>query len=417
MTKKDILVAYSGAALGLKRNPTRDEFIRISKISKRQIDREFGSFSAMKSAHKKFDLLTAVQDDTQQARNEPETRSESSTITLEGDNVRSIEELASYSKIDLNKWEATKFAVSLWDKKTSVKAEFKLKAEERAIDQLLENFISEANQHAPKTFAPVKVNNDGRLLIINLPDSHINKFGVMSETGHDDYNLEAAIANFEKTVENLLNRAKSYTKIEKVLFVLGNDFINADNIAGTTTAFTPQDNDKSWFEAFSRGAKLMTDTIEKIATVAPVDVVVCLGNHDTHTSFAIGEYVKAWFRNHPYVKVENSPKFRKYYRYFSNAFCLSHGNNEKLTDLPLIMATECGFWSECKNREIFSHHTHHQSLFENRGVITRVFPSLSGCDLFHSKKGYVGARQVGQVLIYNKTGFEALFEYSPSQGG
>lgn len=384
---------------------TREDFLKDRFVSRREIEKHFGNYSNLKAAAQEHPRI------------EPETALESpatqSIISVEGENVRSLEELAEYSKIDLSQWEATKFAVSLWDKKTSVKAEFKRRIEKENIEGLLSTFIKEAAKHSPKEFTKPKSKIYDGLAAINLSDIHLNKFGRKNETGYEDCDLEKSISIFNQTLDALVEKTLRYSKVGKFLLVLGNDYLNADGINGATTAQTPQDNDKSWFEAFVAGAKLMTDAIERLAAIAPVDVVVCMGNHDTQSSFAIGEYVKAWFRNNPYVNIDNEPKFRKYYRYSHNAFLISHGNNEKLSQLPLIMATECPFWGECENREIFSHHVHHQSVFEDCGVITRVFPALSGCDNYHAKKGYVGSRQVGQILFYGNHGLDAVFEYQP----
>lgn len=251
-------------------------------------------------------------------------------------------------------------------------------------------------------------------MVFNAADVHFNKMGSKDETGYEDYNLEISVRIFNETVDALINKTNKYGKISKTLFVIGNDLLNADYVSGTTSInLTPQDNDQSWFKAYTTVCRVMTETIEKFSTLGEVDILVCMGNHCMHSSFSIGEYLQAWFRNNPAISVLNEPKMRKYYRFEKNAFLISHGHGEKLSDLPLVMATECEFWSDCPNREIFSHHVHHQKLIETKGVVTRVFPSLAGVDRYHHLKAFVQNRRIGQALIYNETGLDALFEYQP----
>lgn len=337
------------------------------------------------------------------------------TAVAEIKGISTLEGLIEAAQVDLEVWEMVKSAVSVYRGNFSVRAEFRKRTQEIESRNLLEIFKEQANQHSPVKFAKSPDHKDvKKLLVFNAADVHFNKEGSREETGYEDYNLEISVRIFNETVDALIQKSKSYGKVGKTLFVIGNDLLNADYLSGTTSInLTPQDNDKSWFKAYTTVCQVMTETVEKFSTLGEVDILVCMGNHSMHSCFSIGEYLQAWFRNNPAIQVLNEPKMRKYYRFEKNAFLLSHGHGEKLADLPLIMATECPFWSECPNREIFSHHVHHQKVIETKGVVTRVFPSLAGVDRYHALKGFVQNRRIGQVLIYNETGLDALFEYQP----
>ena len=333
---------------------------------------------------------------------------------ISAENVKTLEDLVALAKIDLNEWEAVKNSVGTYNSKVSFKAEFKKRELKQDFEEILNHFKEESAKHAPLSFNAPKQSKTEKLLVFNLCDLHANKRSNNKETGHEDYNLGIAVRMFEETVENLLAKSLEYTDFSKILFIAGNDLFNADGISGQTTGFTQQDNDKSWFEGYKTVCKLITDSIEKLASVASVDVIVCPGNHDTQSCFTLGEYLTAWFKNNDDVNVFNDPKPRKYYRYFSNLFCITHGNEEKPGDLPLTMAAESKDWSDCLNREVWLGHTHQLKIFEDKGVVVRTFPSLSASDLWHSKKAYVGNHRVGQALIYNKEGLDAMFQYKPS---
>jgi len=407
--------------------PTRDYFVLASGFSKRQIDEAFGNYSALKEVFKFKKIGMYDMDDFKW----PETPLKSPTKEKEGDSggktvealktavfegdVRTLEDLIQFANVDLEKWEVVKYSASSYSGKSSVKADFKSRQEENDSKSLFDFYVEESLKHSPKKFCfPSNIFNKERLLVLNPSDFHFNKYCSKEQNGTEDYNLNLSVRIFNETIENLINKSVSYSNFNKILFIVGNDLLNSDYISGGTTAHTPQDNDVDWFKAYTTVCKVITETIEKLASLAAVDVVICLGNHSTHSCFTLGEYLTAWFRNNENVKIVNDPRTRKFYRYGQNAFLLTHGNNEKISDLPIIFATECDFWGECKNREVWMHHFHQQKLTETHGVITRIFPSLSGTDKFHFDKGFTSNRRVAQALIYDEDGLDAILEYRPS---
>ena len=86
------------------------------------------------------------------------------------------------------------------------------------------------------------------------------------------------------TLTDIKNRVKD-RKFEKVLFITGNDFTNFDNINGTTTAGTPQENASSWFDVVVKATQLIINGIDMFLEIAPVDVQYVISNHDLHTMF------------------------------------------------------------------------------------------------------------------------------------
>lgn len=351
--------------------------------------------------------------DVGKGKREFEENGETATATVVG--VKNLEELVAYAGIDLSVWEPTKQKLSLWDGKSSFSAEFKKRSPEIDARNLLQVFIDEAKGHSPSKFVKATKNSEIKLIAFNLSDTHFGKRGVRDETGHEDYNLEKAAEIFEDAVSNLLGKALNYSSYSNALFIVGNDLFNSDGIAGATTGGTLVENDSSYYQVYKQVCKSITDSIEKLGSVIrKVEVLVTPGNHDFVSCFTLGQYLEAWFRNNENVVVINEVKPRKYYRFFNNLFCVTHGNEEKVGDLPLVMATESKDWSECKNREIWVGHTHKLSVTEDRGVVTRVFPSLSGCDFWHGKKSFVGNHRIGHVLVYNEDGLDAIFQYEPN---
>ena len=65
------------------------------------------------------------------------------------------------------------------------------------------------------------------------------------------------------------------------------------------------------------------------------------------------------FANDANVEVDASAKLRKYYQYGQVMLCFTHGDKEKLTDLPLITAVEEPvMFGATKYREVHTGHKH-----------------------------------------------------------
>ena len=93
----------------------------------------------------------------------------------------------------------------------------------------------------------------------------------------------------------------------------------------------------------------------------------------------------------------------------------THGNEEKITQLPLIMAQEePQLWAKATFREVHIGHFHSKKVYsridvdENVGVRTRILPSLTTADFWHYSKGYVGNIRSSEAFVWDKKhGMEA----------
>lgn len=254
------------------------------------------------------------------------------------------------------------------------------------------------------------------LLELALFDVHIGKLAVQEESG-EDYNIEIAVERYNKAVLDLISRVDRNT-IDRILLPIGNDFIHVDSKRNTTTAGTPQDCSGRYTTMVTTAKKLLIDTINKLASIAPVDVVVIHGNHDTHTMFAIGEVISAYYRSDNRVTVDNSPTQRKYYAYHSTALQFTHGNEEKHNDLPLIFASEKPqLWGLSKHRYCQLGHYHKSKKMSYvgvdslNGVEIQIIPSLSGADAWHMSKGYISNKQAKAFLFDKENGLISEFTY------
>lgn len=237
------------------------------------------------------------------------------------------------------------------------------------------------------------------LLFIPLADIH---FGLMAtlELSGEDYNTRIARKRIRYVVDKILEKIEG-KQIDRIIFLIGNDGINADNLNGTTANGTPQDNQLNWFETIRQFTDLMVETIDKLIKVAPVLAFFVPSNHDLHSMFGICETLKAYYRNCPSVTICNEATQRKYFRFGKNMIGFSHDEKEK--NVAKIMAAEQPkIWGETKFKYFMISHLHHEIVKDDYGVDIRRLPTISGRSYWTNKCGFVGTKKQGQAFIFNE---------------
>lgn len=162
-------------------------------------------------------------------------------------------------------------------------------------------------------------------------------------------------------------------------------------------------------KTFVEGWRLIRDSISILSAIAPVDVIVVPGNHDVESAFYLGEVLFAYYHNDKNVNIDNSPPVRKYYRYGVNLIGFTHGKDEKIAELPLIMASERSKdFSQTRYREWHLGDKHHKKEYyflstnEIKGVTIRILRSLTSADQWHYQKGYIGSVKSAEAFVWDK---------------
>ncbi len=344
--------------------------------------------------------------------------------------IKTLDELLDFCEVDRELWEVKDKVVNKWDV-TSMRGghpqrrqNFQVKArlqrrenvhKERLLGDIFEEAIK--NYKAPVLDVPRDVydSNENNLLELSIFDLHLGKLGWEGETG-ENFDTKIASARFMEAINKLVHRASAHS-FNRILFPVGNDFFNADNIFNTTTNGTPQDEDLRWQKTFKVGANLLVDAINLLKqTGKPVDVVVIPGNHDFERSFYLGSYLEAWFRDDSHVMIDNGASPRKYYQFGEVLLGFTHGKYEKESSLPMLMATEKAskkMWADTSYHEWHVGHIHgkrnvkytvadkHMGLNEELGVTVRYLSSLTGTEEWHHKKGFVGKIKAADGFLWN----------------
>ena len=339
------------------------------------------------------------------------------SISLPKTRIHTLEQLIEYCKVDLSIWSVEKFLVNKWEvgaknKDGDLKVEplFQVKAflskrkDTEAVKKELESLKELAKEFPwPVSIVEQQVKKpSGLLLEVNVPDLHIGKLSWGLETGGPNYDVKIAEATFNNALEVLISRVKGYS-FDQILFILGNDLLNSDDIESRTTAGTYVSSDARYHKTFAVARTMTIKAIQRLKQLAPVKVIPVYGNHDRLSSWHLADSVEMFFTNDSEVTIDNRPRTRKYHQFGKVLLGFTHGDKGKKTDYPLIMATEEPvLFGSSKYREIHTGHLHKSQLDEQHGVRVRILPALCPADDWHSQNGFVGNIRSAEAYIWDR---------------
>ncbi|MFA6832589.1 MAG: hypothetical protein WCR36_10045 [Bacteroidaceae bacterium] len=249
----------------------------------------------------------------------------------------------------------------------------------------------------------VKISNDyltgDKMLLLDISDLHMNLQASMLTTGNE-YNCDIAEKLFFYVIYDVIGRTQSY-KFNKIIFTIGGDMLNADNLQNTTTKGTPQTCDVHLYDAYERVCNMTVKAIDILKDIAPVDVIHIAGNHDEVTGYKFAKYIEAWFRNDCRVNIDASPLPRKYVVFGNTLFVFAHDGDMK--KLPKLIADEArDVWSSVNFTEVFLQHLHtEQILLEENNMRIQRLPTISAKSKWTVDSGYNSKRQC-KSFIYDK---------------
>lgn len=340
--------------------------------------------------------------------------------------ITTVQELLDYCEVDQKVWQVDSITTNKWEMgyvdndgeaqtKMLVQIKAKLKRiEENAIEKISEDTLADIERMGKEynnTFSKLFNKWDrkspnlkkDKLLEVCIFDAHINKLCEEAQSGHE-WNHNIATRVYLNMIDRMVERGLK-EECNRVLFVVGNDFLQVDNLQSATTKGTRVDSSQLYFPASRLAKEILIEAVTRLRVVGEVDVVIMGGNHDKVTTFFLGEILEAFFRNTKGVTVDNGLKSRKYYQYGKNMIMFSHWDGEKIKNIPNIMATEMPImWSKTIYREAHLWHLHHQKTFgsyEECGVIVRHLNSISGTDQWHYENWFVGNLRGATAMIWD----------------
>ena len=290
---------------------------------------------------------------------------------------------------DSNSWELTSAKQTIWNNsldselyssKITVKPRVGFNWSEDNIKNIFDKLKEHTEFNVSDYMTIVGVDEElptqDKMLLIGIADLH---YGLLAKDNlSEEYNMQIAKERFNSIITDVIKRKSNDKSIEKVVLLIGNDFLSADNVQGTTSRhFTQQDQETNWYEIIESATEMLIEEIDKLRFFFPsVEVVNVKGNHDEMSTFGIMQTLNAYYRGHQAVTINTNCKFRQYIRYGTSLIGLSH--NERVQDVSKIMAAETGTdFGECKYKCFLMGHLHsRKEIGDDYGVDIYRLPSV-----------------------------------------
>ncbi len=364
-------------------------------------------------------------------------KGESWAITAPATRDHTVAGLLAHCKVDLSEWEVKESSVSMhemgsiprtigsksagWERKStapvitplyrvwvSLKRKSEVIAVRSEIEDIRREFRNELKSKPCRFSVPDRarssVKRSGLMLEVAIPDLHMGKLAWAKETGYQNYDITIAQKVHDQAIEKILDRTAGL-KFDKIVYVVGNDLLNADNAQNTTTGGTPQHCDVRFQKTFRTTRMMVSDAIRKLRSRGPVLVPVVPGNHDTLSSWCLGHSLECLVEGYGWkdVYIDNGPTKRKYVEWGQVMLMLTHGDKGKHAGYPLLMATEQReMFGRTAFHEVHLGHLHGLLTREINGVRVRVLSALTATDAWHSEMGYVGNVRAAEGIIWDR---------------
>jgi len=353
---------------------------------------------------------------TKKLTEESQIKGDTWEIKLPKTRIHTLEQLLEYCEVDLAVWEVERFLCNKWelgykDDKGNAKTEplYQIKAflrrrkDVETVKKEIESLKELAKDFKwPKALKPAKEKSSGLMLEINIPDLHVGKLAWGVETGGPNYDVKIAEETFNRALETLLSRTSGY-KFDEILFVIGNDLLNSDDVEGRTTSGTYVSTDARYHKTFAATRTMIIKATARLKQIAPVKIFPVYGNHDRLSAWHLADSVEMFFSGDDSISVDNRPRARKYHSFGKVMLCFTHGDKGKKSDYPLVMATEePEMFGKSVFRECHTGHTHMTRLDEQHGVRVRVLPALCPADDWHSQHAFVGNKRSAEAYVWDK---------------
>lgn len=238
--------------------------------------------------------------------------------------------------------------------------------------------------------------------VFPIADLHMGMYSWEQETGNS---YDCAIAQ-DLLISSMARLIVSAPNSEQCLLALLGDWFHTDTSENKTMhSGNILDVDTRWQKVFKMGVNVMKTCIEMaLAKFKKVKIIICKGNHDDHTSYAISLIMTAYFSGDPRVEIQDSVQEYRYHKFGKNLLGLTHGLI-KMDRLPGIMACDAAqWWGETQHRLWLIGHKHSQEVKEYPGVTVEMFRTIAGKDAWTAGMGFRSKRELHRLDLHRERG-------------
>jgi hypothetical protein len=255
-----------------------------------------------------------------------------------------------------------------------------------AVDDLCKPLLGGAKPAKP----PKKT--EETLTVYGLGDPHIGMLSWAPETT-ENFDLQIAEDATNSVVERLIAAAPP-SRIGG-LALIGDNFHADDDRQLTPGHGHKLDVDGRAPKVWRVGCRLWRTQIDRMLKKhAEVMVWVICGNHDPLTSFFLREWIAAWYRDEPRVKIGDNVPEHQYYLFGKCLLGFTHGHRNKPEALAGVMAADVPeLWAKATaERHWITGHIHSKTFHELRGCTVETLRTLAAKDSYAARNGYRSKR-------------------------
>lgn len=290
---------------------------------------------------------------------------------------------------------------------------------DRAYKEMLEDvkkdYSPSKKQLSALNHVKILDDDDRNLFIPLFFDVHLGRIFLENFDSALGISIEQAKQNVHNALYGMINEVK-HKNIDKVLFIIGQDFLQFDNSLSypKTSKGTPLDADANYQNMIRTARILLYTIIDTLVQIAPITVLTIPGNHERLSMYLMAEILIAKYEDNPHITIDNSIHERKYFQYGYNLIGTTHGENTKNAILHQLMSVEVpNMWADTKYRFWYCGHFHHEKELRSKspsniingqdykGVYIDYIPTLAKIDSYESKHGYCGTMKGAKAMIHN----------------
>lgn len=293
---------------------------------------------------------------------------------------------------------------SLWIKSDKYSMQLRPAAVDDGEDLIakLREAFADIPAYQPK---PVSLEYSDLMTVYPLYDLHAGLLAWGRETRGPDLDLDLFRDDLIASVTRLADRAP---KSGHALVILGGDTIHMNDSTNETPAHRHKlDADGRFEKVIDVAVEAISHAIELLAERHPlVSVVVLRGNHDETAHLMLKVALRQRYRNSDRIQfpvIHGADKSEIFWmRHGKTLIAAHHGDKAKPEKLAMIVADQCGFWSDTKHRIILTGHVHHLRTLDLIGVTHYTMRAFSPPDAYGANFG--GVRGLQAMTICPKHG-------------
>lgn len=333
------------------------------------------------------------------------------------DEIKTLDDLVDKCKIDLSKWQITRWVQNYWAGKYQVKV-FLNPIEDKSLFQ--HNFVEFLKGYTPTIPSTPSIELDPKvldetfrgqrlsefnipkgLLVINKQDLHFDKYDI-----NGDNHMPKRFRSYAEAIERVLHKALLSYNVNQILYIIGSDEFNSE-WTGMTTKGTPQKNIPTYQSGFAAICDHEVEMISKLSNSGrKVHVMYMPGNHDEYVGWHMITWLNAYFRNNSNITWDVSPSYRKYHSYGNSALMFAHGDVIKPQKLASIFPQEFkDGWSSTEYQYIFTGDKHHEMSLDIDGILFYQLTQGSNAkSIWDDKNGFINKGFLTAFIISEKWG-------------